>query len=254
MKAPWLMDRSLRLGPDVHQSIRTVGIIAGAALLLMAVLAAFGNFVAVEGLVTSGDAARTAQNIRDSENLFRLGIMSLFLVVVLDVVVAWALYRVFRPVSEGISMLAAWLRLAYSAVFMIAIAQLPEVLRLLGNDGNVGVFTTDQLQAQALSRIDAFTDIFDAGLVLFGFHLLVLGYLAYRSGFVPRFLGILLAVAGAGYVFDSLAEVLSHGSFPDLAAFTFIGEFLLALWLVIWGSRLASGRPALDEDLVAAAP
>ena len=90
----------------------------------MSVLSAFGYLVAVKGLVVPGNAARTAKNVADHENMFRFGILSLYLVAILDVVVAWALYRVFKPVNAALSKLAAWLRIAYAAVFMVAISQL----------------------------------------------------------------------------------------------------------------------------------
>src|SRR5215207_10138066 len=96
-------------------SIRNASITAGVALLLMSVVAIFGKVVAVDGLVTEGDAARTTTDIMASQGLFRLGIASLVVVVALDVVVAWALYRVFSPVSRSLSMLAAALRLVTQA-------------------------------------------------------------------------------------------------------------------------------------------
>lgn len=222
--------------PDASRASRNASVIAGVGILLMAALSGFGYFVAVKGLVTPGDAARTATDIKGSETLFRFGMVSLLLVAVLDVVVAWALYHVFRPVSEGISMLAAWLRLAYAAIFMVAIAQLLEVPRLLGDDRYLAVFSPTQLHVQALSRIDAFNDIWHAGLVVFGVHLVVVAYLAHRSGSVPKLLGVLIAIAGLGYLFDSFAGVLA-GSSPEVSSYTFLGEFLLALWLVIWGRR-----------------
>ena len=88
-------------------SIRTASITAGVALLLMSAVAIFGNVFVVNGLVTVGDATLTAADITASAGLFRLGIASLVLVVALDVVVAWALYRVFSPVSKSLSLLAA---------------------------------------------------------------------------------------------------------------------------------------------------
>ena len=223
--------------PTVNPT-RNTSVVAGVGILVMAALSGFGYFVAVKGLVTPGDAARTATDIMGSETLFRFGIVSLFLVAVLDVVVAWALYRVFRPVSDGISMLAAWLRLAYATVFLVAIAQLLEVPRLLGDGAYLAVFSANQLHAQALSRIDAFSDVWHAGLVLFGVHLGLVAYLALRSGSVPKFLGVLLAIAGLGYLFDSFAATLA-GSSPEVSSYTFLGEFLLALWLVISGRRHA---------------
>jgi Domain of unknown function (DUF4386) len=229
--------------PDDGWSMSSASLIAGVALLLMSVLAGVGNFVAVQGLVTQGDAARTAQDVMGSEGLFRLGIVSLFLVVALDVVVAWALYRVFSPVSRGVSLLAALFRLVYAGVFLVAISQLVSAVHLLGTDPSLSAFTPAQLQAQALSDINAYTDIWTAGLVLFGIHLLLVGYLAYRSAYVPRFLGVLLVVAGLGYGLDSVATVLSDGAWTNVSAVTFVGEFLLALWLVVKGRRLGTPEP-----------
>jgi Domain of unknown function (DUF4386) len=223
---------------DEDWSIRTASLIAGVGLLVMSALAGVGYRVAIAGLVTQGDAARTAQDIMGSESLFRFGILSLFLVVGLDVVVAWALRHVFSPVDKGISTLAAWLRIAYAAVFAIAISRLVGVLGLLNNHSDRAGSSTTHLQTLAFQRINTFTDIWDAGLVLFGLHLLVIAYLAYRSGYVPKLLAVLVAIAGLGYLFDSFGALLSRGASPDVSSVTFIGEFLLALWLVIWGRRI----------------
>ncbi|HEY5271887.1 MAG TPA: DUF4386 family protein [Acidimicrobiales bacterium] len=145
-------------------SVRRASITAGAGLLLMSVLSGFGYFVAVKGLTMSGNATRTAEKIADHKDLFRFGFLSLFFVAALDVVVAWGLYRLFAPVSEAISKLAAGLRIAYAGIFVIAISRLVGVLGALG---------TNQ-QSSVLGRINSFTNIWDAGLVLFGLHLLVI--------------------------------------------------------------------------------
>jgi hypothetical protein len=231
-----------------HWSIRNASITAGVALLLMSVVAIFGNVMAVDGLVTEGDAARTATDIIGSQGLFRLGIVSLILVVALDVVVAWALYRVFSPVNASLSMLAAAFRLVYAGVLMVAIGQLLGVIRLLSDDGNGAVLGVDQMQAQAMLGIAAFNDIWYVGQFLFGLHLLLIGYLAYRSGYVPRLLGVLLVIAGLGYATDSLGAVISLGSWTDISSFTFIGEFLLALWLLIRARRIAASTSAFHKD------
>ncbi|WP_181770635.1 DUF4386 domain-containing protein [Amycolatopsis pittospori] len=224
----------------VERPIHAASVTAGVGLLLMSVLAGFGKFVAVDGLVTPGDAARTARDITESAGLFRLGIASLFLVIALDVVVAWGLYRVFSPVNRNLSMVAAAFRLVYSGVFLVAIGQLFGPLRLFAGDAYLGVFDADQLNAQALLEITAFADLWMMSLGLFGIHLLVLGYLAYRSGYVPRVLGVLLAVAGLGYVIDTFGVLFSPNGWTDVSTYTFLGEFLLALWLVIQGRRVTS--------------
>jgi Domain of unknown function (DUF4386) len=233
-------------GLAARWSIRHASLTAGVALLLMSVLAIFGKVVVVDGLTTAGDAARTAADVTASAGLFRLGIASLIVVIALDVVVAWALYRVFSPVSPSLSMLAATMRLVYSAVFMVAIGQLLSVSRLLGDDANRAVLGGDQVEVQAMQGMLAFNDIWYVGQFLFGLHLLLIGYLAYRSGYIPRVLGVLLVVAGLGYATDSLGAVLSQNPWTDVSAFTFLGEFLLALWLVFRARGIAAGAAELE--------
>jgi hypothetical protein len=214
----------------------------------MSAFAGFGKFVALDGLVTPGDATQTAQDILASQGLFRLGIASLILVIALDVVIACALYRVFSPVNKGLSILAAAMRLVYAGVFMVAIAELPGVLRLLTDEGSRAVFGADQINAQASVGLAAFTDSWYVGQFLFGLHLLIEGYLAYRSGYVPRVLGVLLAIAGLGYATDCLGAVLSQGSWTAVSSFTFLGEFLLALWLVIRSGSIATSAARFDGE------
>jgi hypothetical protein len=220
----------------------------------MSALAGFAKFVVLDALVTRGDAARTAADVMASEGIFRLGIAAWYLVIVLDVVVAWALFRVFRPVSTRISMLAAWFRLVFAAVFLVAISELAGALGLLSNQDYIAVFNADQLHSLALLRMEAFTQTWDAGLILFGLHLLIIGYLAYRSGYVPKVLGVLLAIAGLGYAFDGFAAVLFEGISIKIGSFTFVGEFLLAVWLVIWGRRVTLTQTRVHEDPVGVAP
>jgi hypothetical protein len=189
--------------------------------------------------VTQGDAARTVEDIAASDGLFRWGTASLYAVVVLDVVVAWALFRFFSPVSSGLARLAAWFRLAYAGVFMLAIGQLAGIPDLVTSDKYSGVFTAEQIQGQTLLKTDAFDDLWMAGLILFGIHLALVGYLAYRSSYVPKLLGVLLIIAGAGYVFDSVASTVLASPPGSVATVTFLGEFLLALWLVARGRRIS---------------
>jgi len=230
--------------PLTIRSIRRASVIAGASLLLMAALAGFGYIVAVEGLVTYDDATRNATNILESLGLFRSGIVSLFVVIALDLVVAWGLYRVFTPVSRTLSAVGAWMRIVYGGVFAVAVAQLVEVLRLL-DTGGVATEGTDPRYAEALAGVNRFADIYDAGLILFGVHLLVIGWLAFEAGYVPTWLGVLLAVSGVGYVVDGVGALLSAGPWTDVSTFTFIGEFLLAVWLVIRGRRMEDEQCAL---------
>ena len=205
----------------------------------MSVLSAFGYLLAVKGVVAPANAARTSTNLAGHERLFGFGILSLYVVAALDVVVACALYRVFKPVSAGLSRLAAGLRIAYAAVFIVAISQLVEALRV---------------HTQALRHINSFTNIWDAGLVLFGLNLFVLAYMAYRLVYVPRVLAVLLAIVGFGYIFDTVSRALVRGSSSDVSAITGMGEFVFALWLVIRGHRIALDDSGSRVDSMGEAP
>lgn len=208
---------------------RPASLIAGIALALMAVLAGVANFAVITPLVTPGDASATASAIAASEPLFRAAISMLVVVVLLDLIVAAALRTVFASVNAALSSAAGWFRVAYSAVFLVAIAQLA-----------IAVTQLDKADA-VLASVTAFTTIWDLSLIIFAGHLLLVGYLAFRSGFVPRVFGILLLIAGAGYLVDGFMSVLVAQPPFTLAAVTFVGEVALIFWLLIAGGR---GRSA----------
>jgi hypothetical protein len=229
------------------REVRRAAVIGGAAITLVAALAGFGNLVAVQGLVTPGNAAATAHDILGAQGMFRLGVASLYLAAVLDVVVAWALLRVFGSVNAELARLSSWLRLAYAAVFMVALSQLAGVPRVLTNGDGGSAFTNRQLGVEALARVDSFHEIWFAALILFGAHLIVAGALAYKSGFVPRLIGALLILAGAGYAFDSFAAVMIQDPPFAVSNVTFLGEFLLGLWLFLRGRRISPTTTAAQS-------
>lgn len=227
--------------PVTRTSPRRAAAIAGVGLLLMAALGPFAFFGVLENLMVRGDATATVDNIAASQALFRSGVAAFLAVIVLDVVVAWALYVLFEPVNRTLSLLTAWLRLAYAVVFGAALANLLDVAQLLG--GSQGsTLSPDQLQAQVTTSLISFHSSYEGvGLAIFGLHLFGLGYLVFRSVNFPRFLGALVALAGAGYLFDSLGTILVSDYSLAVSAFTFIGEALLIPWL-LW--RAIKGFPA----------
>ena len=219
------------------EPIRRAGLVAGAALLVLAALSAVAVLVVVDGLVTAGDPAQTATDIMASESTYRLAVAALYLVVVLDVVAAWALFRFFAPVSPWLSRLAAWLRVAFAVVFLVAISELAAVPGMLSDASYQDAFGRGQLQAHAMVKLESFDHTWMAALLLFGAHLALVGYLAYRSGYVPRLVGVLLVISGAGYAFDTLSSVLSADPVV-ISTVTFLGELVLAVWLVVRGGRV----------------
>lgn len=220
--------------------------IAGFGLLLMAILAMFANFTVLKGLIVPEDAAATAANIITNEMVFRSGFISFVIVLILDVLVAWALYILLKPVNKNLAMLAAWFRLVYTAIFGIALYHFLNVLQLLSGAEYLKVFTTDQIHAQVMLLIDAFNNGWLIGLVFFGFHLFVVGYLIVKSGgYLPRMIGIFLILASAGYLIDSLAHFLlpNYNDYKTIFLLVVaipgvIGELSLAFWLLIKGVKV----------------
>jgi hypothetical protein len=164
-------------------------------------------------------------------------------VAILDVVVAWALYVLLKPVNKSLSLLAAWFRIVYAAIFVSALNNLLIVLQLLNGSDYLKAFETNQLHAQVMLSLNAFTDGWNIGLAIFGLHLLVAGYLVFKSGYLPKFLGILVVIAGLGYLIDNLGKLLSPNYNVTIAMFTFIGEVLLIFWL-LW-----RGIKGFDKEL-----
>jgi Domain of unknown function (DUF4386) len=225
---------------------RVAALVAGVSLLVMAVLAPLAVFGVLGSLVVAGDPAATYNNIAGSQGQFRFGIAAFLLVIMLDVVVAWALFVLLRGVNPRAALLTAWLRLVFASVFAAALVNLLEAGRLVASSGESGL-SPNQLHAQVMSLISAF-DLGWTGIALaiFGLHLFGLGYLLYKSMDFPKFLGVLVAVAGAGYLFDSLGVILIADYSATVATFTFVGEALLIFWL---GWRGLKGFPSDTEQV-----
>jgi hypothetical protein len=230
--------------PTADISQRKVALAAGVALLFMALLAPFAQFFVLQTLVAPADATATVNNITASEGLFRSGIAAFLIVIMLDVVVAWALYVLLSPVNRTLALLEAWLRLVFAAVFAMALANLLDVAQLL-SVAQRSTLQPEQLHAQVMSSLASFSNGWDIALAIFGLHLLGLGSLLFRSAHFPRFLGVLVIVAGGGYLVDSFAAILVPGHTLTISVFTFVGEALLIFWL-FW--RAIKGLPSASES------
>jgi len=212
---------------------------AGWSMLLMAVIAPIAHFGILAGIFRDGDAAGTLGRLTESAAAFRWALLIFLAVLLLDIVIAWALYYLLRPVHEALSLLAGWLRLAYSVLLGVGIFYLLDILNIL-NGGQTGV--GDGVAAAAgsgeriLESFGQFSGSWRFSLIIFGLHLLVLGWLLLKAGYMRRVLGPLLILAGAGYILDGVGPILSASYSIEAAGFTFIGELLLIGWL-LWAGR-----------------
>ena len=214
--------------------------ITGALYLLYIVSHVFADVIGRSQLIVWGDAASTVQNIVAAMGQFRIGYVSDLLAALLFLLAAWALYRLLKPVNQNIALLFLLLNLvgvaiqSFSDLFLIASA-------LLLRDAGYGqLFPADQLQAFVLLFLDLHRHGLMMAQLFYAAWLFPLGYLVFKSVFLPKLLGILLMIHCATWLLTFLQFFL----FPGLSAITyvsyplgFIAEFGLSLWLLMKGVK-----------------
>jgi hypothetical protein len=213
--------------------------VAGLLLLIILVVGPFSLLYVPSTLFVPGDATATADNIRASESLFRLGIVSQSVVFLTEIVLTVLLYVLLRPVSRTLSLVAAFARLAMAVVQGINLLPYFIALLLLSGAGYLTVFEPDQLDALVLLFLNANEYGVYVWQLFFGLHLLVLGYLIFNSGYFPRILGVLVIVGSLGYLIDSYGNIL-YPNYEEIFAVvvgvtSVIGELPFFLWLLIKG-------------------
>jgi hypothetical protein len=215
-------------------SINKIAKITGIGYLIIFVTGFFSNFFVLEDIVVWGNAGQTVQNIIQNEMLFRYGIVGFVIMVIVDLLLAWTLYYLLKNVNKSISFLSALFRIVNAAIFGLALAYLLNVINLMpGAENNL------QISSDILHEFISFNTTWLIGLIFFGCHLIVLGYLVFKSNFIPKILGILLLFAGFGYLIDSFANILlpSYDNYKDLLMMIvmvpgIIGELSFTIWLL----------------------
>src|SRR5712692_5253910 len=219
----------------VEASPRSLARMAGVSQVLEGTTATFGQVVVLGRLVVFGNAAATAANILGHERLFWLGFASSLIGVAFHI--AWALlfYELLKPVNRSLSLLAAFVILVGCAIQALTSLLYLAPLLILQGGSSLSAFTPEQLQALALMFLKLNTYAFDVYLVFFGLWCVLIGYLIFRSTFLPRILGVLLAISGLGFV-TYLYPPLAYRLFmPYIAAASALGEVSLELWLIVMG-------------------
>jgi len=205
---------------------------AGLCYVLMLPTGGLAMFVRGR-LVVKGDAAATAANILAHESLFRLAFAGDVLVVAIYIVFTALMYHLLEPVNKMVSLLAAFFSLigcaiqAFSCLFALA------PLVVLGREQYLSALKVEQLQSLAFLSLKMYSHTYGVALVFFGFYNVVIGYLVFKSTFLPRVLGALMLVSG---------PVWMAFLWPPFAAKYFryllvldVGEALLVMWLLVMG-------------------
>jgi hypothetical protein len=215
-----------------HGSPRPRTRITGVVYLLYFLTAVLGEFFH-GGLIVSGDAASTA-NILAHQPLFRLGFATGLIATARHIAVTALFYDLFKPVNWSLSLLAAFFSLVGCAISAFASLFQLAPLVVLGGSQYLSVFKVEQLRALALIFLELNTQAAHIYLVFFGVYCLLIGYLIFRSAFLPRILGVLMGFAGLGWL-TFLSPPLANHLSPYILVLGFLAELSLMLWLLVMG-------------------
>lgn len=231
------------------QALARVG---GALYLIIIVFGVRGEMFVRDRLIVSGDPTATAERILASESLWRSSVAAELFYLLCAVALAAILYVLLRPVSKDLALLAIFFNLVSISVEASGRLHLISALTTLRSADTLAAFEPNQVHALAYLSLQSHGRGFSISLLFFGCVCLVLGYLIFRSSYLPRLLGVLMAIAGLGYLTDSFALILSpafHATiFPASLLPAFVAESSLCLWLLVkgvdvakWNARASKG-------------
>ena len=230
-------------------TVQTYARIAGVLFLLSMVAGGFGEAYVPSKLIVSGDAAATVANLKNFDFLYRLGFAAFMIESLCDITLALILYALLKPVNKQLSLLAAFFGLIATATF--AFAELfyfaPVVIM---RSGSLQTFSPDQINALVLLSLKFYGY---AGMIFtayYGMGWIVRGYLISRSGYLPKFLGVLMAIGGIGFVVRNFAMILAPAYASDvLLMLMFPGGLIMTAWLIVkgvdvpkWEAKRSAGR------------
>jgi hypothetical protein len=226
---------------SINKTARIAGLLYFMYILTSVIANMFGRFV-------FADAPVTVNHIMTHESLFRIGFVISLFSYVLFLLAAWFLYVLLEPVDKKMALLFLLLNLGGFAILVLNHLNLFSGVLLLGEADYLKVFQPDELQAQATLFIDLFKYGSTIAQIPYGIWLFPLGYLVYKSGFLPKILGILLIADCFALLLYVCQRFLFPGydviSYP-LFGISFIAEFGLSLWLLIMGAK--DQKPALVQ-------
>ena len=230
-------------------SVQTYAKVAGVLILLSFIGGGFGEAYVPKKLVVATDAAATMGNLRLSEIMFRLGFAGYLVEACCDVTLALIFYVLLKPVDTYVSLLAAFLGLVGTATFAAAELFYFAPTLLLRGGGYLKSFSPDQLNTLALLSLN----LFGLGAVIFtvfyGLGWVLRGYLMFQSRYFPKFLGVLMTVAGLAFIVSNFTAVLAPQYQSGwLLALMMPGSLLLTVWLLFkgvdlprWEEKMAGG-------------
>ena len=225
----------MNLGTEI--SLRKAALIAGLSYILMLFTTPFAEFFVLAKIVSPGNGTQTMKNVIENEMLFRYGLVAYAFNFIGDILAAWSLYILLRPVDKNISILASGIRLVYTSIGLVALVNLVTLLNL---SSKVNLYDAATINYQTLFLISSFRSGISFAYIFFGFYLCLLGYLILKSTFISKVVGVMVFLAGAGWLLDSLQPLLFPHITINSTLILSLGfmELSLMFWLLIKGTRL----------------
>ena len=215
--------------------------IAGLLYLIVIAAGLFAEVFVREALTVSNDAVATAHKIQAAEMRYRLGFVADIFNLICGLPVIVFFYRLYKPTHRSLILLAIFFVIISNAVIAVNLLNQVSTLMWLSGDHYLATFNPYQLATLSLHGINVQEEGYAIALVFFGCYCIILGYLIFKSTYMPRVLGILYALAGLCYMISSFTGFLMPGFrnplFPFILIPSFIGELSVCLWLLIMGVK-----------------
>ena len=219
------------------KSSKGIALFTGLGYLIIFISGFYANFYTLEGMLADGNPQLTLANISTQIGHFQLGIACFSLMIIVDILLAFPLYKLLKSVDRNCAFTSSMVRLINGLIFLIALVNLFEIASITQS----GTATA----ANVIGLLEAFKKMWNVGLLFFGVHLIMLGWLLVKSLNFPGFIGLLLQIAGLTYLADSGAHLYWAPYQEYRLLFEklvigggIIGEFSFTIWLLIKGIRI----------------
>lgn len=218
----------------IETSVKTYSRAVGIFLILTMFGGWFGELY-VPSQIMRGDAAEIAAQLKQNESLFRVGFAAYLVEAFSDLVLAWLFYVLLRPVHRELGLLSAFFGLVSMSLFAVT-KMFYFSAPLFLKSKYLSAFSSDQVNALAGAFLSLYGGLSGLFMLFYGTAWIIRGYLTFKSSYLPRFLGVLMAVAGAGFFAKNITKVLVPPySSEMLLAPMFLNVLVLAGWMLVRG-------------------
>jgi len=224
---------------SMEYSIKKIARIGGVLYLINIVVGFFAIGYVPAVIVVSGDASATAHNILVHEQLYRLGLVAHIIILLTNIPLAIVFYQLFKVVNKKTILMVVILTLVGTCIEAVNLLNQYAPLILLKKAAYLNAFTQEQLQSWSYMLFKLQATGFNLALVFFSFYNILIGYLIFRSTFIPKIVGLIISIGGGCYLFNSFANFLAPEFASSLSPYVQIpsglGELIFCLWLLVKG-------------------